>query len=132
MDDYSLDLNAAPVFCTAPQHTMTAIHIQRAHSMELSAARQVAHAWAEQAISDFGMECRYETGVDEDTLYFSRPGVTGTLRIDTLCFDMTAQLGFLFSAFKDRIEAKIHQQMDALLGNDDVLMAQKESSSSTT
>ena len=31
-------------------------------------------------------------------------------------FDMPAKLGFLFTAFKDRIEAEIGGQLDALLG----------------
>lgn len=111
---------------------MSSIHIQRDHGMELTAARQIAHAWAEQAISEFGMECRYETGADEDMLYFSRPGVTGLLRVDTQRFEMTAQLGFLFSAFKDRIEAKIHQQMDELLGVTGALLVQNAASSAAS
>ena len=36
--------------------------------------------------------------------------------VDAQQFDMTAKLGFLFTAFKDRIEAEIGGQLDALLG----------------
>ena len=61
------------------------------------------------------MECTYEEGDTQDTLSFSRAGVTGTLLVDAHQFDMTAKLGFLFSAFKDRIEAEIGGQLDALL-----------------
>ncbi len=42
--------------------------------------------------------------------------MTGTLLVDAQQFDMTAKLGFLFSAFKDRIETEIGGQLDALLG----------------
>ena len=36
--------------------------------------------------------------------------------VDAQQFDMTAKLGFLFSAFKDRIETEISGQLDELLG----------------
>ena len=51
----------------------------------------------------------------EDLLTFSRSGVKGTLLVDGHQFEMKAQLGFLFGAFKDRIEAEIGEQLDALL-----------------
>lgn len=61
------------------------------------------------------MECTYEEGETEDTLHFSRSGVKGTLLVDANQFEMKAQLGFLFGAFKDRIESEIGEQLDALL-----------------
>ena len=61
------------------------------------------------------MECSYEEGDTQDTLTFTRAGVSGTLVVDAQQFDMTAKLGFLFTAFKDRIEAEIGGQLDALL-----------------
>ena len=64
----------------------------------------------------FDMECTYEEGDTQDTLTFARAGVAGTLVVDAQQFDMTAKLGFLFTAFKDRIEAEIGGQLDALLG----------------
>ncbi len=39
----------------------------------------------------------------------------GTLLVDAHQFEMKAQLGFLFGAFKDRIESEIGEQLDALL-----------------
>ena len=39
----------------------------------------------------------------------------GTLLVDAHQFEMKAALGFLFGAFKDRIEAEIGEQLDALL-----------------
>src|SRR5690606_27320886 len=91
------------------------IHIHREHQLGLAQARKVAVSWAEKAEKKFAMECTYEQGSEEDTLTFARSGVTGTLRVDAQHFEMRAQLGFLFGAFKDRIEAEIGEQLDALL-----------------
>jgi putative polyhydroxyalkanoate system protein len=91
------------------------IHIHRDHQLGFKEARKIAFSWAEKAEEKFDMECTYEEGDTEDTLHFSRSGVTGTLLVDAKQFEMKAQLGFLFGAFKDRIEAEIGEQLDALL-----------------
>jgi putative polyhydroxyalkanoate system protein len=91
------------------------IHIHREHHLGFKEARKVAFSWAEKAEEKFDMECTYEEGDTEDTLYFTRSGVKGTLLVDAQRFEMKAQLGFLFGAFKDRIEAEIGEQLDALL-----------------
>ncbi len=95
---------------------MPDLHIQRDHQLGLPQAREVARAWARKAEEKFDMECTYEEGELQDTLNFSRAGVSGTLLVDASQFDMHAKLGFLFGAFKDRIEAEIGSQLDALLG----------------
>ena len=95
---------------------MSDLHIQRDHHLGLPRAREVARAWARKAEEKFDMECTYEEGETQDTLTFARAGVAGTLVVDAQQFDMTAKLGFLFTAFKDRIEAEIGGQLDALLG----------------
>lgn len=94
---------------------MPDIHIHREHHLGLPAARKIAFSWAEKAEEKFDMECVYEEGDTEDTLTFSRAGVKGTLLVDAKQFEMKAQLGFLFGAFKDRIESEIGEQLDALL-----------------
>ena len=95
---------------------MPDIHIHREHHLGFKEARKVAFSWAEKAEEKFDMECTYEEGETQDTLSFTRAGVTGTLLVDAQQFDMTAKLGFLFSAFKDRIETEISGQLDELLG----------------
>ena len=95
---------------------MSDLHIQRDHHLGLPRAREVARAWARKAEEKFDMECTYEEGDTQDTLTFTRAGVAGTLVVDAQQFDMTAKLGFLVTAFKDRIEAEIGGQLDALLG----------------
>ncbi|MBP3979657.1 MAG: polyhydroxyalkanoic acid system family protein [Gammaproteobacteria bacterium] len=94
---------------------MPDIHIHRQHRLGFTEARNVGYSWAEKAQRKFDMECTYEEGDAQDTLYFSRAGVKGTLLVDARQFEMKAELGFLFGAFKARIEAEIGEQLDALL-----------------
>lgn len=94
---------------------MPDIHIHREHHLGLKEARKIAFSWAEKAEEKFDMECVYEEGDTEDMLTFSRSGVKGSLRVDARQFEMKAQLGFLFGAFKERIETEIGEQLDALL-----------------
>ena len=94
---------------------MPDIHIHRDHQLGFQEARKVAFSWAEKAEEKFDMECTYEEGETEDLLTFTRSGVKGTLLVDATQFEMKAQLGFLFGAFKDRIESEIGAQLDALL-----------------
>jgi putative polyhydroxyalkanoate system protein len=80
-------------------------------------ARKVAYAWAEQAEAEFGMDCTYEEGKTDDTVNFSRSGVHGTLQVHKDRFELDAKLGFLLGAFKERIEAEIVKNLDALLAS---------------
>lgn len=94
---------------------MPHIHIHRPHHLGLPAARKIAFAWAEKVEKKFDMECTYEEGAEQDTLHFSRMGVKGTLQVHPDQFALTAELGFLVSAFKDSIEAELNAQFDTLL-----------------
>jgi putative polyhydroxyalkanoate system protein len=102
------------------ENALSEIHIQRAHALGLLPARKIARHWAERAVDKFGMECTYEETESGDLLHFTRSGVDGALRVASDGFEMTAKLGFLLSAFKDRIETEIARNMDAMaLGQDD-------------
>ena len=94
---------------------MADIHLERAHALGLSEARKIARRWARQAEKEFGMQCRYDEGAGRDLVSFSRSGAQGTLVVTGTRFEVAAQLGFLLSAFKDRIEAKIVKNLDALI-----------------
>jgi putative polyhydroxyalkanoate system protein len=94
---------------------MANLHIVRDHTLGLVAARKIAYAWAEQAETEFGMACTYEEGKTTDTVHFTRSGVNGTLQVDKACFELEAKLGFLLGAFKEKIEAEIVKNLDALL-----------------
>lgn len=94
---------------------MADLHILREHTLSLAAARQIARAWTEQAQAEFGMECSYAEGQTEDTVLFSRSGVSGSFLVNPERFELNAKLGFLLGAFKDKIEAEIVKNLDALL-----------------
>ena len=94
---------------------MADLHIQREHRLGFAAARKVAFEWAEQAEQEFDMECTYVEGDDLDEVVFQRSGVSGVLQVTKDRFDLTAKLGFLLGAFKDKIEAEIVKNLDALL-----------------
>ena len=94
---------------------MADINITRAHGMSLADARKAAFTWAEQAEAKFDMECTYEEGQSEDICSFTRSGVSGQLTVDKDTFKLTAKLGFLIGAFKDKIEGEIVKNLDALI-----------------
>ena len=95
---------------------MVDIRILRPHALGFSAARKIAFKWAQEAESEFGMACTYQEGAEADEVSFSRAGVKGTLAVSQDLFELNAQLGFLLSAFKDRIESEIVKNLDDLLG----------------
>ena len=94
---------------------MADIHITRQHSMTLGQARKAAFNWAQEAEAKFDMACTYEEGEASDICSFTRSGVTGTMTVDKDSFVLSARLGFLLSAFKDRIESEIVKNLDALI-----------------
>ena len=96
---------------------MADIHIDREHTLGLPEARQIAFQWAEQAETEFGMQCTYEEGDDSDLVSFSRSGVQGTLTVTKDGFELAAKLSFLFGAFKEKIETGIARNLDALIAS---------------
>ncbi|MGY8903681.1 MAG: polyhydroxyalkanoic acid system family protein [Burkholderiales bacterium] len=94
---------------------MADIHVERAHALGLAKARKLAFKWAEQAEEQLDMACTYEEGTTVDTVSFERSGVSGTLEVTASAFTLEAKLGFLFSAFKGKIEAEISKNLDTLL-----------------
>ena len=94
---------------------MADIRIERQHGMNFSEARETAFKWVEQAEKKFDMACTYEEGQASDEVHFKRSGVTGTLNITANSFVLQAKLGFLLSAFKDKIEGEVVKNLDALI-----------------
>lgn len=94
---------------------MADIHIERQHGMSMAQARKAAFKWAEQAEKKFDMDCTYQEGEATDEVSFKRSGVSGTLTVTPQMFELQAKLGFLFGAFKDRIEGEIVKNLDALI-----------------
>ena len=96
---------------------MSAIQIDRAHSLGLPAARQHARLWAQKAEAKFGVQSRYEEGAERDMLRFSGNGIEGELLVTGAQLKLQMQLGFMASMFKDQIEAKLRDQLDAIAGS---------------
>jgi putative polyhydroxyalkanoate system protein len=96
---------------------MADIRIERAHTLGLPAARNIALTWTEQAEEKFDMACTYEQGQSCDQVSFIRSGVSGTLTVTADGFALNARLGFLLSAFKERIEAEIAKNLDQLMAD---------------
>lgn len=94
---------------------MAEIHIHRKHTLGLAKARNIAFNWAEDVENKLDMACTYEEGKTEDCVSFTRSGVNGTLVVTKDGFELKAKLGFLVGAFKDKIEAEISKNLDALL-----------------
>jgi putative polyhydroxyalkanoate system protein len=94
---------------------MPDIHIERAHTLGLAEARKIAFQWAEQVEEKFDMACTYEEGKTQDEVRFSRSGVDGSLQVTKDGFVLSAKLGFLLGAFKDKIEGEITKNLDTLL-----------------
>lgn len=94
---------------------MADIHILREHSLGFEAARKIAFEWAEQAEQEFDMECTYVEGDGLDEVIFKRSGVSGMLQVSEAKFELSAKLGFLLGAFKDKIEGEIVKNLDQLL-----------------
>ena len=94
---------------------MADILIEREHGLSLEQARKLAHTWAEQAQETFSVECSYTEGETADTVTFTRAGLDGVLHVQAGQFRLEAELGFLLSSFKGRIEGEIAKNLDALL-----------------
>jgi putative polyhydroxyalkanoate system protein len=95
--------------------TLSELHIQRAHTLGLDAARRASEDWSRQMEHKYGMTCTRERSSTQDLVRFSRPGALGSLLVTATQFDVKATLGFVLSAFQSRIEAEIVKNLDALL-----------------
>lgn len=98
---------------------MADIHIQREHTLGLAKARKMAFDWAEDVERYLDMSCTYDEGKTKDCVNFTRSGVNGTLTVTKDGFELHAKLGFLVSAFKDKIEKEITKNLDEMLAKAD-------------
>ncbi len=95
---------------------MPDLNIERTHSLGLPKAREIAQRWLEQAQAEWGMDCECEPGETQDVMRMSRSGISGSLTVSASRFDLQLKLGFLLGAYADKIEQKIRQNLDELLG----------------
>lgn len=91
---------------------MAALVFERPHALGLEVARAVADRLAEEMRHDYGVDSHW----NGNDLVFSRVGLSGVLRINPDSIRLDAQLGFLFSAYKTRIEASMSSNFARYFG----------------
>lgn len=92
---------------------MSGIDIRHSHSLPMEQARQAVEQVAQSLSARFDVGCDWE----EDTLHFSRTGVTGRIALEPRQVHVTANLGFLLSAMKGPIEAEIRRVLAERFGD---------------
>lgn len=86
---------------------MSGIDIHAVHSMSSEDAQNAADQLAQDLAEKFDIEY----GWDEDTIYFERAGVNGSIKVDGKQIHILAELGFMLSFFKDKFENEIRRYL---------------------
>ncbi|MDO9315183.1 MAG: polyhydroxyalkanoic acid system family protein [Burkholderiaceae bacterium] len=94
---------------------MTTFHIHRSHNLGLAGARSLVRHWAEAAERKHQMSCNMRETESGDQVDFKRSGVHGELAAGAETFDLTVTLGFLLSAFSQRIRDEIERNLDSAI-----------------
>jgi putative polyhydroxyalkanoate system protein len=87
---------------------MAKIHVTREHQLGLEAARAEIERIAQRVQDEFGADYCWE----DDTLEFSRPGVSGHITVSDDTIDLTIKLGLLLAPMKHQIEERIVAKID--------------------
>lgn len=96
---------------------MGQIRLQRAHALGWDGARTLAQTWARDAETRWRLQCETTAALDHERLDFRAPGVQGRVEVWPTHFELEVQLGFLLSAYRQRIEAEIQRELDRQLGD---------------
>jgi putative polyhydroxyalkanoate system protein len=86
---------------------MPGIDIHARHKM----SREQAQEAADQLAQDLAEKFDIEYGWDDDTIFFERTGVSGSIKVDGKQIHILAELGFLLSMFKERFETEIRRYL---------------------
>ncbi len=87
---------------------MPSIDIRRPHQLSIAEARAVVDQVASRMQEKFGMTGQWQG----DTLGFSRPGVNGSIAVESDAIQVQAQLGMLLTPLKGMIEQEIRRKLD--------------------
>ncbi|KZC35686.1 MULTISPECIES: polyhydroxyalkanoic acid system family protein [Rhodanobacter] len=87
---------------------MPKIDIRRPHQLPIAEARAVVDLVAARMREKFGMDGRWL----DDTLLFSRPGVSGSIAVGKETIQVKAELGLLLGPLKGMIEQEIQRKLD--------------------
>lgn len=94
---------------------MPDIHILKGHQLGLDRARAIAQDWAADVHQSYGMQCTHEMGETHDRVLFKQSGVQGSLKVAADHFELTADLGFLFKGFRQKITETVESRLESLL-----------------
>lgn len=87
---------------------MPRIDIRRPHQLSVAEARAVVDKVAARMHEKFGMDGRWQ----DDTLLFSRPGVSGSIAVGSDAIQVKAELGLMLAPLKGMIEQEIQRKLD--------------------
>lgn len=88
--------------------SMPSIRIHHSHSLPLDQARKAVERIAAHIAEQFSVATRWERNV----LHFQRTGVNGTISLDGKDVAVAADLSFLLSPIKGRVESEIRRYLD--------------------
>ena len=91
---------------------MSSIRISRTHGTTVKKAKQAVEAIAAELSQEFDITYEWDGSV----LNFQRAGVQGTMSVGKKTLDIDAELGFLVSMLKPKIEREIHRYCDEQFG----------------
>ncbi|PJK10533.1 polyhydroxyalkanoic acid synthase [Lysobacteraceae bacterium NML95-0200] len=91
---------------------MSNIHIVHPTTLDLDKARSAVDQVAAKLTQEYGLACQWQG----DELRFERPGVTGSIRLMPQQVQLSANLGFPFSAMQDMVEAGVRKALAEKLG----------------
>ena len=91
---------------------MSSIRISRTHGTTVKKAKQAVEAIAAELSQAFDITYEWDGSV----LNFQRAGVQGTMSVGKKTLDIDAELGFLVSMLKPKIEREIQRYCDEQFG----------------
>lgn len=91
---------------------MAKIEIRRPHALTLAQAKKQANAMAAHLKEEFDLESTW----DKEKLRFKRAGVDGVMTVSGNDVHVLAELGFLVSFLKPKIESRLHAHFDDIFG----------------
>lgn len=93
---------------------MSKIDIRRSHSLPVAEARKQADLMARHLNKEFDLQSRWRNG----ELHFERSGVQGVMKVSAQEVHISADLGFVLSLIKSKIEARLNSHFDDVFGAD--------------
>jgi putative polyhydroxyalkanoate system protein len=91
---------------------MPSIDIRKPHQLSMAQARDAIEQVAARMQEKLGVEGKWQG----DTMHFSRPGVTGTIAVQSDVIAVNVQLGMMLSPLKGMVEQEIRRKLDEHFG----------------